>query len=110
MHRIDVYKEVTGANADILSGSSLDPFPSDGFARVYAASTVNTATISVEPSAHPNPTGTGTQFVTKAANAEIRSYNPHWETPVRGGEKVAISIAGTTGTTGVWISAVLSDR
>lgn len=74
--------------------------------RIYASSTVNTATIAITPAIHPAPTGPGTQVVPFRANGEIRAYDPHWEVAVAKGEKVTIAIAGTTGTYHVWVSFI----
>ena len=104
MHRLDQVDGGTAADADVLSGSSLDPVPSNGVMRVFPCSTVNTATIAITPSKHPSPTGAGTQIVQLRANAEVRDYDPYFEFEVEKGEKVVIGIAGTTGTWRVWTS------
>lgn len=109
MHRLDISTKITSADADVLAGSALDPMPSDGYVRIYVASTVNTATLSIVPSKHTSPTGPGTQAVMLRANGEIRSYDMHWETRVGSGEKVAIAVAGTTGTVYVHASFVGRD-
>lgn len=106
-HRIDVVQKLTSASADVLSGTSLDPLPSKGIARVFAASTVNTATMEIEPSLHPSPTGVGAQAITLRANGEIRGYDPHWETEGSAGEKLTLGLGGTTGTTYVWVSYLM---
>lgn len=106
MHRIDKTEYDTSADADVLAGSALDPIPADGYLRVYAASSVNTATIAIDPSIHSSPTGPVAQSVQLRAAAEIRAYDPHWEVQVSKGEKVVIAIAGTTGTYQTWASFV----
>lgn len=103
-HRTDVVQTFTSANTDALSGQALDPMPSSGVAKIFAASTVNTATIEIDPALSPNPTGTGGQSITFRANGEIRAYDPHWETEVSAGEKLTIRLAGTTGTIYLWVS------
>jgi len=106
MHRIDLVEQRTAAVTDLLNGTSLDGMPSDGFLRIYMASTVDTATIEIDPALHASPTGSGTQTPIKRANGEIRAYDPHWELAVVKGEKVVIGIAGTTGTYFTWVSFV----
>ena len=107
-HRIDVLKKLTATSTDVLSGTSLDPLPSKGIARVYAASTVNTATVEIEPSLHPSPTGVGAQAITLRGNGEIRAYDPHWETEGSAGEKLVVGLGGTTGTTYIWVSYLMA--
>lgn len=106
MQRKDVLKVATSADTDVLAGSALDPCPANGFLRVFAASTVNTADIAIEPANHANPTGPGTQDILLRANGEPRSYDPHWETAVSKGEKISVAVSGTTGTYYVWASFV----
>ncbi len=102
-HRIDFLVRLTAVNADVLSGSALDPVPGHGYLRVYACDINGLATIEVDPAAHPSPTGTGGQFVPeRATTPEIRAYDPHWETEVSAGEKVTIRIAGTVTEVMVW--------
>jgi len=104
-HRIDLVKRLTAANADVLSGSALDPAPGNGFMRVYACDINGLATIEVDPARHPSPTGTGGQFmVERATTPEIRAYDPHYETEVGAGEKVTIRIDGTVTEVMVWVS------
>jgi len=104
-HRIDVVRRLTAVNTDVLNGSSLDPMPGPGFLRIYACDINGLATIEIDPARHPNPTGTGGQFVVERATIpEIRAYDPHWETEVIGGEKVSIRIAGTVTEVMLWAS------
>lgn len=102
--RIDVTRQVESANTDVLSGTSLDPIPEDGILSVYAAGSSDDGTISIDPAKHPNPTGAGTQMIPIRTGGEIRSYDPHWQTPVDLGEKVNIAFAGTLTLTKVWAS------
>jgi len=106
MHRIDWVQKFTAANADLLAGSPLDPMPGPGVFRVFIMSTVNTATIEVLPSKHLSPTGGQTNALPLRANAEIRAYDPHWETEVEQGEKVVLDLGGTTGTVYLWATWV----
>ncbi len=112
-HRIDFLLKFTSANADCLAGSALDPIPRNGYARIYASEIVDTATIEVDPALHPNPTGTGGQAVPEGAGAEsgaapnhpiINAFQPHWETEVLAGEKLAIRIAGTVSELLLWVT------
>ncbi len=104
-HRIDFLTRLTAANADVLSGSALDPMPGNGFLRVYACDINGLATIEIDPSRHVSPTGTGGQNMQeRATTPEIRAYDPHWETEVNQGEKVTIRIAGTVTELEVWAS------
>lgn len=102
--RIDVIQQNESATADALNGTSLDPMPEAGLLTVYAAGSTDDGTISIDPSRHPNPTGSGTQMVPIRANGEIRSYDPHWQTPVSKGEKVAIAFGGTLTVNKLWCS------
>ncbi len=110
-HRIDQTLLLTAANADVLSGSSLDPMPMSGYLRVYASDIVSTATIEVDPANHPSPTGSGPQVVPEAGSGDsaanhptIHQYDPHWETEVGRGEKVVIRLAGTVSECAVWVT------
>lgn len=108
-HRVDQTFLLTAVNADVLSGTILDPMPGDGYLRVYAADIVSTANIEVDPANHPSPTGSGAQVVPEAGNGNtaanhpvIAAYMPHWETEVGAGEKVVIRIAGTVSELALW--------
>ncbi len=108
-HRIDQTLLLTSANADVLSAGSLDPMPRSGFLRVYAADIVSTATIEVDPSNHPSPTGSGPQVVPEAGSGDsaanhpvLAAFMPHWETEVESGEKVVIRVAGTVSELALW--------
>lgn len=110
-HRIDQTFLLTAANADLLSGTILDPMPGDGYIRVYAADIVSTATIEVDPANQPSPTGSGAQVVPESGNGNtaanhpvLAAYMPHWETEIERGEKVVIRIAGTVSECAVWVS------
>lgn len=108
-HKIDQTFLLTAANADILSGTVLDPMPGDGYLRVYAADIVSTATMEVDPANHPSPTGSGPQVVPESGNGNtaanhpvLAAYMPHWETEVERGEKVLLRLAGTVSECAVW--------
>lgn len=110
-HRIDQTFLITSANADLLSGSVLDPMPRSGYLRVYAADIVSTGTIEIDPANHPSPTGSGPQVVPEGGNGNtaanhpvIAAYMPHWETEVSLGEKVVIRLAGTVSEMAVWVT------
>ncbi len=112
-HRIDFLAKFTASNADALAGSSLDPIPRNGYARIYASEIVDTATIEIDPALHPNPTGTGGQHVPEGAGAEsgaapnhpiINAFQPHWETEVLQGEKLSIRLAGTVSELLLWVT------
>lgn len=109
-HRIDFLIRLTAVNADVLSGSALDPVPGHGFLRVYACDINGLATIEIDPARHPSPTGTGGQFmVERATIPEIRAYDPHWETEVGAGEKTTIRIAGTVTEVILWASYMAAN-
>jgi len=108
-HRIDQTFLLTAANADVLSGTVLDPMPGSGYLRVYAADIVATATIEVDPANHASPTGAGAQVVPEAGSGDsaanhpvIAAYMPHWETEVEKGEKVVINVGGTVSECALW--------
>ncbi len=110
-HRIDQTFLLTAANADLLSGTILDPIPGDGYIRVYAGDIVSTATIEVDPASHPSPTGSGPQVVPESGTGDsaanhpvLAAFMPHWETEVERGEKVVIRFAGTISECAVWVS------
>lgn len=110
-HRIDQTLLLTSADADVLSGSVLDPIPGDGYIRVYCADIVATATVEVDPAKHPSPTGSGPQVVPESGSGDaaanhpvIAAFMPHWETEVFEGEKVVIRIAGTVSELAVWVT------
>jgi len=110
MHMIDVVSEnLSSTVVDFLAGSALDPVPGDGALRVFCASSVDTANIAIERSKGRNPTGIGAQGVPIRANGEIRDYDPHWEMEVKQGEKVTITVAGTTGDFTIWASYMGAD-
>jgi hypothetical protein len=96
MRQIFFQKTFTSADADILAGSELAVMPTAGACVIRAASTVNTATLAVS--------GSRLGVVSPAraiqirANGEIRTYDIPWVAGVRKGEKLTISLAGTTGT------------
>lgn len=115
-HRIDQTFLDTSANADLLSGSVLDPMPRSGYLRVYAGSTVATATIEIDPANHASPTGSGPQVIPESGSGDtaanhpvVKSYEPHWETEVTAGEKVVIRLAGTTGEIASWVTLLGAD-
>ncbi len=108
-HRIDQTKLITAVDADVLSGGALDPMPGNGFLRIYAADIVSTATIVVNPSIQPSPTGATAQAVPEAGSGDtaanhptVFKHMPHWETEVSKGEKVVIGIAGTVSECFIW--------
>lgn len=104
-HRIDFLTRLTATNADVLSGSALDPMPGNGFIRVYACDINGLARIEIDPAKHPSPTGTGAQAMQeRATTPEIRAYDPHWETEVSQGEKTTIRISGTVTELLVWVT------
>ncbi len=104
-HRIDFVQRLTATNAEVLSGSALDPMPGSGFIRVYACDINGLATLEINPASHPNPTGSGAQnVVERATTPEIRAYDPHWETEVNAGEKTTIRIAGTVTEVMIWVT------
>lgn len=110
-HRIDQTFLLTGSSNDLLAGSALDPMPSGGFLRVFAADIVSTATIEIDPSNHPSPTGSGGQVVPEAGSGDsaanhptVHAYDPHWETEVEAGEKVVIRLGGTVSELFVWVT------
>jgi len=106
--RIDLISQEESANTDVLAGTVLDSIPEDGIISVYAAGSTDDGLITIDPSLHPNPTGAGGQMIPIRAGGEIRSYDPHWQTPVTTAEKVVIGVSGTLTLTKVWVSYVAS--
>jgi hypothetical protein len=106
-HRIDHIEKYTAVNADCLAGGALDPMPGNGFLRVFACEIVDTGRITIQPSNHPNPTGSGAgHIIERATTPEIRQYDPYYETEVLAGEKVTIGISGTISETLLWASFI----
>lgn len=112
-HRIDFTEKFSASNADVLAGSSLDPIPRNGYARIYATEIVDTGRIEIDPALHPNPTGTGGQTIPEGAGSDsgaapnhpiINAFQPHWETEVLQGEKLVIRLSGTISECMVWVT------
>ncbi len=94
----------TSADADMLAGTELEFFPGNGVYVVRAASTVNTATLAV--SGNVSPITSSARAVTLRANGEHSAVDTPWILATKKGEKVTISLAGTTGTVGVFVQYV----
>lgn len=103
MSRQLTYNEyMTSADADILTGSELEFAPGNGAYLVRAASTVNTATLAANGNRHP--VVSSARSIVLRANAEPLAQDAPWVLPVFRGEKVTLSLAGTTGTVGVFVT------
>lgn len=87
----------TAADADALSGTDLERNPGPGVLLVYAASTVNTATITAVVG---EANIVRSQAIVLRANGvpAVNEDQPVIMIPVEGGEKNVVAIAGTTGT------------
>jgi len=91
------YAEVlTGVDVDILAGSELEFAPSRGVYVIRACSTVNSAFLAV--SGNRSPVVSTARSITLRANAETRAEDAPWVAAVGRGEKLTISLSGTTGT------------
>lgn len=102
MRTIVVNEVHTGADPDALDGTELETMPGDGLLTVRAASTVNTATLTVQ--SPDQPATSIARAITLRANGEIRAYDVAWVMAVTQGERVTLGLAGTTGT--VFLDAV----
>lgn len=95
---------LTGADADVLTGTELEFAPGLGVYVIRAASTVNTATLAVSGNRHPIVSSA--RAITLRANGESRAEDQPWTQQVEEGEKVTVALAGTTGTVGVFVQYV----
>lgn len=94
---IEVVVVDTSADTDALSGTDLQTVPEDGLLLIFAASTVNTATISA---------GMGGRQVSRATALKLRTNGvpnvsddgPVLQFGVNAGQRPVIDIGGTTGT------------
>ena len=94
----------TAGDTDLFAGTEIEFAPGDGVYVIRAASTVNTATLAV--SGNRSPVVSSARAITLRANGEVRAYDVPWILPVTEGEKVIASLAGTTGTVGVFAQYV----
>lgn len=102
MRNYDQIMKFTATNTDMLDGTALDPIPSTGLMRIYVASTVNTATISVNPSVSPSPNGGRDDNVVLMDNGVPFQYSPFYSFTVTKGEFLRLGLGGTTGTVYLW--------
>jgi len=86
----------TAADADALAGTLLEFAPGPGLMRFWQASTVNTATVSLD---------VGDDAIVRSQVIPLRTNgvpsladDPSIDVPVAGGEKNLVNIGGTTGT------------
>ena len=86
----------TGADADAFAATLLDRAPGPGVVEIWVASTVNTATYSLDVGGE---NVIRTQVVPLRTNGipNISDDSPI-TVPVGGGEKILLALAGTTGT------------
>lgn len=104
--RFEQVQKFTGVNTDCLDGTALDPIPVTGFMRVYIGSTVNTATLSINPSVSASPNGGRDDEVILKTNGVPGTQDPHYQFQVRKGEFLRIGLGGTTGTCYLWTSLI----
>jgi len=88
--------EKTAASTDVLSGTDLEVIPFDGKLIIYAASTVNTATLEITMPGHQS----GKTLLLRKRTDGIPNIDqdPGIVLAVRKGQKVGLNLAGTTGT------------
>lgn len=88
--------EKTAANTDVLAGTELDQPPSEGVLYLWAASTVNTATLEV-PQWNHQP---GRTILLRKRTDGIPSIqdDAYVVIPCKKGSRPTIALAGTTGT------------
>lgn len=93
----------TSADADILSGTPLEVAPGKGVLTVRVASTVNTATIAISSNGKAGQICPAIGAVHRA-NGEVRmNEDSPFIIPVDKGDRVTVSLGGTTGTSYVTI-------
>lgn len=94
----DVLIEVedTAADSDVFSGSEADQPKADGYALLWIASTVNTATVEVPQAGHdPGKTA----LIRKRTDGiPSISDDPCFKIAIRKGSRPVVSVGGTTGT------------
>ena len=88
--------EKAAASTDVLSGTDLDQPKSAGIMKLWAASTVNTATLETPQNGH-DP---GKTALLRKRTDGIPSVNddPCFVIPVQAGKRPVVVLAGTTGT------------
>jgi len=96
MREIFFREVLTGADADVLNGSEIETAPGHGMYVIRAASTVSTATLAVASPGKPEVSKA--RAITLRANGEVRAEDTPWMVVVRKGDRVVVSLAGTTGT------------
>lgn len=97
---VTLYETTTGEK---LGGTVLATAPGPGRVTVRAASSVNTATLSLS-GMKDNPTGGQAQAIKLRANGEIRTNeDTPWQFIVNGGETLGLTIGGTPGTIGLQV-------
>lgn len=97
--------EKTATNSDILSGTELDAPPRSGVLYLWAASTVNTATLEIPQMGHR--TGVTALLRKRTDGIPDIKADPPFIVPVKQGVRPTIVLGGTTGTchfTGRFIS------
>jgi hypothetical protein len=87
----------TAADSDALSGTDLERTPGPGLLEIFVASTVNTATITLVVAGE---NVVRAQVIPLRTNGvpNINEDEPMAQIPVIGGEKVVVTLGGTTGT------------
>lgn len=103
-HPILVQLKLTGTSTSVLAGTDLAQIPWPGFIRLYAASTVNTATLKV-PNLNPSVPAVAQNLPLWANGVpQIRDMLPY-TIPSSPGNPPLVELGGTTGT--VYIYALL---
>ncbi|MBV6343448.1 hypothetical protein [Candidatus Magnetobacterium casense] len=95
-YRILVELEKTATNTNVLSGTELDSPPASGSLVLYAASTVNTATLEV-PQAFHKP-GVTALLRKRTDGIPNITDDPPFIIPVQKGTTPVLVLGGTTGT------------
>lgn len=91
-----VEAEETAADTDLLNGSDLEKAPTKGVIYLWAASTVNTATLEVNQYGHQP---SYTQLLRKRTDGIPNlTDDPCWILAVKQGERPKLVLGGTTGT------------
>jgi len=96
MRQIFFREVLTAVDADVLNGSEIETAPGRGMYVIRAASTVSTATLAVSSPGRPEVSKA--RAITLRANGEVRAEDTPWIVNVGRGERVVVSLAGTTGT------------
>lgn len=97
MAAINVQVTDTAADTDALAGTDLETMPGPGLLQIWAASTVNTGTLTLVVAGANIARAMAISLRTNGV-PNIDQDPPIAEAGVEGGEKAVVNLGGTTGT------------